>query len=118
MSSDQPPPGPPLSQDDETLWVSLAHLSVPFVGFVGPLVVRRAFRGRSRWLAESTLEALNFSLLYTLAVLACGLLSAVVVGALLLPVVVIGALALAVSGAGAAHRRQVYRYPVNWHLVR
>lgn len=96
----------------------LAHLSIPFVGFVGPLVVHLVFRGRSRWLEENALEALNFSILYTIALIGCGVLSVVVIGALLLPVVVIGAFVLAVSGAVAANRHELYRYPVNWRLVR
>lgn len=108
----------PLNQRDETVWGSLAHLSIPFVGFVGPLVVQRVFRERSEWLAENVLEALNFAILYTVALIACGVLSVVVVGALLLPVVLIGAFVLAVSGAVAANRHQLYRYPVNWRLVR
>ena len=81
-------------------------------------MVHLVFKDRSRWLADNVLEALNFSILYTIAVSACGLLSVVVVGALLLPVVVIGAFVLAVLGAVAANRHEVYRYPVNWRLVR
>jgi len=116
--SGYPPVGAPLSRSDENLWALLAHLSIPFVGFVGPLVVHLVFKGRSPWLEENALEALNFSILYTIAVSACGLLSVVVIGALLLPVVVIGAFVLAVLGAVAANRHELYRYPVNWRLVR
>ena len=46
--SGYPPVGAPLSRSDENLWALLAHLSIPFVGFVGPLVVHLVFKGRSQ----------------------------------------------------------------------
>ena len=49
---------------------------------------------------------------------ACSLLSVVLIGALLLPVVFTGALVFAILAAVAANRHELYRYPVNWRLVR
>ena len=115
---DHRPAAGPLSPGEEELWALLAHLSIPFLGFVGPLVVHLVFRDRSVWLAEDVLEALNFSILYTIAVAACSVLAVVLIGAVLLPLVFIGALVLAVVAAVAANRHELYRYPVNWRLVR
>ena len=110
--------GRPLSQSDENLWALLAHASIPFLGFAGPLVVYLVFKDRSRWLSQNAVEALNFSILYTIVVTACSLLSVILIGALLLPVVFTGALVFAILAAVAANRHELYRYPVNWRLVR
>lgn len=108
----------PLSQADENLWALLTHLSVPFLGFVGPLVVHLLLSERSAWLRENVLEALNFSLLYTLVVTASGVLTVLLIGFALLPVAFVAALVPAVLAAVAAHRHELYRYPVSWRLVR
>lgn len=104
-------------QADENLWVLLAHLSIPFLGFVGPLVLHLVLRDRSAWLRDNALETLNFSLLYTLVQLVGCVLVGVLVGLVLLPVVFIGGLVLGILGALAASRHELYRYPVNWRLV-
>ena len=110
-------PGVPLSRGDENLWAVLAHLSIPFLGFLGPLVVHVANRDRSTWLREEALEALNFSLLYTAAQVLGALLAGALIGLVLLPLVFIAALVLGILGALAAHRHEGFRYPVNWRLV-
>ena len=109
--------GVPSSRSDEDLWAVLAHLSIPFLGFLGPLALHLANRDRSAWWREDVLEALNFSLLYTAAQVLGALLVAVMIGLVLLPVVFIGALVLGILGALAAGRHEVFRYPVNWRLV-
>ncbi|MFP5283340.1 MAG: DUF4870 domain-containing protein [Actinomycetes bacterium] len=106
-----------MSQSDERLWATLSHISVPFFGFLLPLVVFLVYRDRSPWLKENAGEALNFSILYTLAQLVSVLLAVVLIGFLLLPVVLIGGLIFCILAALAASRGEVYRYPLNWRLV-
>src|SRR5688500_20317289 len=60
-------PHPPLSQGDERLWATVAHVSIPFVGFIGPLIVWLIFKDRSAWLRESVAVARNVSILYPIA---------------------------------------------------
>nr|WP_157720582.1 DUF4870 domain-containing protein [Friedmanniella luteola] len=117
-SAGRPPVGAPLSPSDESRWALLAHLSIPFLGFAGPLVVHLVFQDRSRWLGESALEGLNFSILYTLVMSASALLTVLLIGFALLPVAFIASLVLAVLAAVAASRHELYRYPVNGRLVR
>lgn len=108
----------PLSPADERLWATLAHISVPFFGFIGPLVIYLVFKDRSPRLKDNAVEALNFSILYSIALILCIFLSFIVVGLVLLPLVSIAALVFAILGAIAANRGEVYRYPVNWRLVK
>jgi uncharacterized Tic20 family protein len=111
------PPAPPLSARDETLWAVLAHLSIPFFGFVGPLAVRLVHQDRSPWLRASAAEALNFSLVYTAAQVLSSLLVTVLIGAVLMPLVFLGGLVLCILAALAASRHEPYRYPVAVRLV-
>lgn len=111
-------PQPPLSQGDERLWATVAHVSTPFVGFVGPLIVWLVLKDRSVWLRETVVEALNFSILYTIAQLVAIVLLVVVIGMILLPLIGIAGLILGILGAVAANRGEQYRYPVNLRLVK
>jgi len=110
--------GAPVSAGDEQLWAALSHLSIPFFGFVGPLAVYLVFKDRSPWLKDSSVEALNFSILYTLAQVVSSVLVAALVGLLLLPVVFVGGLVLCILAAMAASRHEAYRYPLNWRLIK
>lgn len=113
-----PAPGAPVAQRDERFAAVAAHLSIPFFGFLGPLFVRLAFSGRSPWLKETIAEALNFSIVYSIAQVVSLLLVVMVIGVLLVPLVGIAALLCCILGALAAHRGELYRYPVNFAVVK
>lgn len=107
----------PLSVGDEKLWAILGHLSIPFFGFIGPLVISLAFRDRSAWLKQVSTEALNFSILYTGAYLVTALLTAVVIGIVLWPLVIAVSVVFCILAALAANRHEFYRYPVNLRFL-
>jgi len=112
-------PGPqPMSQSDERLWATLSHISIPFIGVIGPLIVYLVFKDRSAFLRDQATESLNFSILYTIAQIVASILTVVVIGAILLPVLFIGALILCIMAAVAANKGTAYRYPVNWRLIK
>ena len=108
----------PVTESDEKLWATLAHISVPFLGFIGPLVVYLPYKDRSPWLKESSVEALNFSILYTIVLVASAILGLVGIGVILYLVAAIGALVLCILAAMAANRHELYKYPVNWRLIK
>ncbi|MBA3530270.1 MAG: DUF4870 domain-containing protein [Propionibacteriaceae bacterium] len=115
------PPVPaqqPVSQSDEKLWATLTHISIPFFGFVGPLIVYLVFKDRSHWLKDNSVEALNFSILYSVAQIVSTMLTVALIGALLLPLVFVGGLILCILAAVAANKGQFYKYPVNWRLIK
>ena len=85
---------------------------------VGPLIAYLVFKDRSPWLKESTTEALNFSILYTIAQVVSSILTLVVIGGILLPLIGIAALVLCILAAIASNKGEQYRYPVNWRMVK
>jgi len=108
----------PVSESDEKLWGLLAHISIPFIGFVGPLIVYLIYKDRSPWLKDSSTEALNFSILYTIASVVSSILISLLIGAILLPIVFIAALIFCILAALAANRHELYRYPLNWRIIK
>ena len=112
----QPPA--PLSDNDQRLWATLTHISIPFFGFVGPLVAYLVLKDRSPFLKDSTTEGLNFSILYSIVYVIGIVLTGVVVGAIVLLVAGIGALVLCILAAIKTNKGELYRYPLNWRLVK
>ena len=112
------PGQPPVSPSDEKLWATLAHISVPFLGFIGPLIVYLVHKDRSQWLKDNSLEALNFSILYSIGIIVSSILTSVIIGLVLLPLVGIGGLVLCIMAAIAANKGEFYKYPINWRIVK
>jgi len=108
----------PVSESDEKLWALLAHISIPFIGFIGPLIVYLIYKDRSPWLKDASTEALNFSILYSIATLVSSMLTAVLIGLILLPLLFVGALIFCILAALAANRHELYRYPINWRIIK
>ena len=75
-------------------------------------------KDRSPFLKDSTTEALNFSILFSIAVTVSSILTAVVIGAVLLPIVYVGAIVFCILAAVRSNKGEVYRYPLNWRLVK
>lgn len=84
------PVAQPLTVTEDHQWATLAHFG-GVVGFVPSFLIHRVFRGRGRFTEQESMEAMNFTLLPTLVVVA---------GILLAPVPYIGWLfALAATAA-------------------
>src|SRR6478672_2543508 len=56
----------PVSESDEKTWGIISHISIPFFGFIGPLIGYLLYKDRSVYLKQVTTEALNFSILYSI----------------------------------------------------
>ena len=82
------------------------------------LIAYLVLKDRSPWLKESVTEALNFSILYTIAQVVASILTVVVIGAILLPLIGIAALILCILAAIASNKGEQYKYPVNWRLIK
>ena len=108
----------PLSPNDERLWATLTNISIPFFGFIGPLVAYLLFKDRDPWLKEATTEALNFSILYGIVQLISSILITVTIGGILMPLFWIAAVVLCILAAVATNKGEQYRYPVNWRLIK
>ena len=98
-------------------WAVAAHVGLVPLPIAVPLAVV-LFRGHlSPYVCHQAVEALDFPTTVLLAVLACSVLSAFLVGAFLLPVVLVGAAVLAVRAAVQTRRGAWHRYPLTLRFV-
>lgn len=125
MTENPPPPPPqqpyapqPMSQSDERLWATLSHAGIILFGFLPPLIIWLVFRERSAFVNDQAKEALNFSIVVTIAYIVGSILTVVLIGILIIIAVGIGALILCIMAAIAANRGETYRYPFNWRIVK
>jgi len=101
----QPSAAIPSTPEDRTQ-AMLAHLSMIILGFIGPLIFWAIGKDKSAYQKDQATEALNFSITGAIASLVtCGLAG-------------IAVLVFAIIGGMAANRGEVYRYPINWRLVK
>jgi uncharacterized protein len=114
----QQPGQPPVSESDETTWAIISHISIPFFGFIGPLIAYLIYKDRSEWLKQVTTEALNFSILYSIVYLIAVITIAVVIGLILWPLAFIVALIFCIQGTIAANKHEFYKYPINVRFIK
>jgi uncharacterized Tic20 family protein len=113
-------PPAPLSDSDQRLWATLAHIGPIILWVIAPLVVWLVYKDRGRYVEDQSKEALNFQITVAIASVVVFILSIVTLGfgALLYIPLGIGALVLMIMAAIAANKGQAYRYPVTLRLVK
>lgn len=117
--SPQPPYAPqPMSQSDERLWATLAHAGVILFWFVAPLVIWLVFRERSAFVNDQAKEALNWSILMTIAYVVGILTLVFFIGILIIIAAGIAVLVFGILAAIAANKGEQYRYPFNWRIIK
>src|ERR1035437_4434368 len=91
----------PLSDSDQRLWATLAHIGPIIIGFVAPLVIWLIYRERGQYVEDQSKEALNFQITVVIASVVVFILSIVTLGfgALLYIPLGIGALVLMMIAA-------------------
>ncbi|MHB8814317.1 MAG: DUF4870 domain-containing protein [Steroidobacteraceae bacterium] len=122
-------PGQPASYDgstskDERNLAMFAHLSA-FAGLIfpaggnviAPLIVWLTQREKSAFVADQSLEALNFNITVFLAEIACGFLFIVGIGVLLAVILGIAWLVGTILGAVRASEGQRFRHRFTLRLV-
>lgn len=114
-----------LPSPDSRNWAMAAHLAGGFAGLLiplgnllAPLGIWLVKKDEDAFVGESALEALNFQLSVTLALLLCVPLVFLLVGIPLMLAVGIGGLVFSVVAAIAASRGDLYRYPYTLRLVK
>lgn len=113
-------PAAPMSDSDQRLWATLAHIGPIVIGFVAPLVIWLIYRDRGRYVEDQAKEALNFQIALVIASVVVGILTIVTlgIGGLLFIPLGIGALVLMIMAAIAANKGEAYRYPLNIRLIK
>lgn len=110
-------PQAPLSDSDQRLWATLAHVGGIFFSFVPPLVIWLVFKERGRFVAEQSKEALNWQITLVIGYIAAFILSFIWIGLLIYPLIWIAALVFGILAAVATNRGDAYRYPVALRLI-
>ena len=108
----------PVSESDEKTWAILSHITIPFFGFVGPLIAYLIYKDRSEWLKQVTTEALNFSILYSIVTVIGWITSPFLIGFILLLVAFVVALIFCITGTIAANKHEFYKYPINVRVIK
>jgi hypothetical protein len=91
---------------DERTQAMLAHISIILLGFLGPLIFWMIGKEKSAFIDDQGKEALNFSIIGSIAtIVTCG-------------IAWIGVIIFAIMGGLAANKGEMYRYPLNWRIVK
>jgi uncharacterized Tic20 family protein len=107
-----------MSQSDERLWAMLGHVGAIFIGIFAPLITLLIFGKRSAFVDDQAKEALNFQITVLLASIVSAILIFVIIGIVLLIIVAIAAFILAIIAGVKSYNGELYRYPVNWRLIK
>jgi uncharacterized Tic20 family protein len=87
------------------------------LGFLGPLIVLLVQGGKSPFVRQHAVEALNFNITVLIAAIVSFILVFVLIGLVLLAIVGIVWLVCTILGTVAASRGEAYRYPLTLRLV-
>lgn len=128
MTAQPPPPGwqpgwqpgwppRPVSGDDTT-WAMLSHLSFFLLAIIAPLVIMLTKGNQSAYVRHHAVEALNFHITFTIAMIVSVISIILIIGIALVPAVAIAGLVFTIIATVAASRGEAYRYPINLRLVR
>lgn len=121
---DMPPPPPPapgqqpLSESDAKMWAMLAHISGLVITVIGPLIIMLVFGPRSEFVKKQSTEALNFQIVYLIAIIVSSILTIILIGLILLPIVFIVGVVLMIMAGVKSYNGEDYRYPINIRMVK
>ena len=105
------------SKDDCNM-AMLAHLLGIFTGFLGALVVWLVKKDSSTYIAQESVEALNFQITVMIGYVICSVLSVIVIGLIMFPLLYIVNIIFCIIGALAASKGTGYRYPFALRLIK
>jgi len=121
----QPPYGhqgqpsvPPMRPEDEKLWATLIHLGGILFWFVPALVGYLVLKDRGPFIREHTRVALNFQITMAIVLVASGLLSVIVIGAITGFAAGVVMVIFSIIAAVAANRGQYYKYPLTFEFIK
>ena len=119
---------------DERNWAMFAHLSalaagfvlsfttMPFLGFIGPMIIFLVKKDESPFVADQAKEALNFSISIGMILFVLWLLSFTIILMILtiplIAIVSVTALVFIIIAAVKSNAGELYRYPFTLRLVK
>ena len=114
----QQPYAPTIMSDaDQRLWATLAHISGLF-SFLGPLIIWLVLKDRGAFVEDQSKEALNFQITLVILGVAMTIITVVTLGiGAFLYLYYIAAVVFMILAAVAANRGERYRYPLTIRLL-
>jgi len=103
---------------DERTMAILSHILCLVAGFVAPLIIYLIKKDESAYVREHAKESLNFQITIFILYIGCWILPFILIGFLLMLVLGLGALALIIIATIRASENKMYRYPINFRLIK
>ncbi|HEV2354563.1 MAG TPA: DUF4870 domain-containing protein [Puia sp.] len=105
---------------DDRLLAMLSHLLalVYGVGVLGPLVIYVLKKNQSEFVMENSKESLNFQLTVLILACVCLFLAIIFIGLVLFWVLEAANVVLVIMATVKASENKIYRYPINFRLVK
>ncbi|HTI93547.1 MAG TPA: DUF4870 domain-containing protein [Puia sp.] len=105
------------SSDEKTMAI-LAHALTLVAPILAPLIIWLVKKDESEFVRQNALESLNFQITLTICVIISAILTLIIIGAFLLMIIGIGGFILVIVASIKASEGKIYRYPVNFRLIK
>ena len=105
------------TSDERTLAI-LAHILTIVSSFIAPLVIYLLKKDESPFVSEHAKESLNFQITMFILFMISFVLMLVLIGFLLIWLLSIANLVLVIIATIKANENKMYRYPINFRLIK
>lgn len=107
-----------LPTSDEKTFAILAHILTIVSSFIAPLIIYLLKKDESPYVAEHAKESLNFQITMFILYIVSAILIIVLIGFLLIWALTIANFILVIIATIKAGENKMYRYPVNFRLIK
>ena len=116
MGEEQTPSVAP-TPDEKTMGI-LSHILCIVGGFIAPLIIYLIKKDESAYIREQSKEALNFQLTMLICYIVSWILIFVFIGIIFVFLVIILNLVLIIIATIKASEGKLYKYPINFRLIK
>ena len=103
---------------DEKTFAILSHILTIVSSFLAPLIIYLLKKDESPYVAEHAKESLNFQITMAILYIISCILIVVLIGLLMIWLLTIANFILVIVATVKASENKVYRYPVNFRLIK
>lgn len=114
LLGDESSPASPPTSDEKTMGI-LSHILCLVAGFIAPLIIYLIKKDESAYIRDQSKESLNFQITMFIIYI---VLIITIIGILLVWVVAIIDLILVIIATIKASEGKMYRYPINFRLIK
>ncbi len=107
-----------LPTSDEKMMAILSHILTIIAWFIAPLIIYLIRKDESTFVAEHAKESLNFQITMLVFYVISGILVLLLIGLLFIWILSIANLILVVVATIKASEGKLYKYPINFRLIK